>query len=63
MNKSVENVFRGAILRCDVCGWKRDLPVEQSAYYMRYGWPKHCGQQARMVTKHEQEDDVNEQHG
>lgn len=43
----------GGVHRCNECGYEILMKPGDAAYYLRHGWPRHCGQGMRWVTDRE----------
>jgi len=56
MTDKIENVLKGSILKCDVCGKIKPLSMDGVDCYIRSGWPNHCGQTMRLITLREQQE-------
>lgn len=51
---ALEKACVGAKLVCDVCGKVKWLDQNRVGAYVSQGWPIHCGQTMRLITKAEQ---------
>lgn len=41
----------GGVLRCHECDHEERLAAKLIAYYLRNGWPRHCGYTMEWVTQ------------
>ena len=40
-------------LHCDSCGYSKPIAAGDAGHYLFNGWPKHCGETMRWITKNE----------